>query len=80
MSRGYVITSEDLSKILCFDSDKTAFHMADISNVSVINKAVCAPDLTEAKNIVRRIEESEHKTVVDGTEINNVARLYNKFF
>jgi len=80
MSRGYVITSEDLSKILCFNENKTAFHMADINNVNVINKAVCAPDLTEAKNIVLRIEGSEHSAVVDGTEINNVARLYNKFF
>jgi hypothetical protein len=55
--------------------------MTEVTCPAVLNKAVCAPDLTEAKNILNRVQRSEgHAEIVEGAEIQHVARLYKKFF
>lgn len=81
MSRGYVIVCDDMKSVLCLASDSKSLSMVEVTNVSILNKAVCAPDMTEAKNLLNHIKKSEdHKHIVDGAEIENIARLYNKFF
>jgi len=51
--------------------------MKEVDSTQVLNKAFCLEDLTETKNILRRLED---KDLVNGLEIVNVARLYKKFF
>ena len=81
MHRGYVLSSSDLDAVLCLGSDKQSFVMTPVDSTQVLNKAMCLHDLTEAKNILKRIQAtSEYKDVVKDVEINNVSRLYNKFF
>lgn len=77
MQRGYVLCKSDLSQVLCLSSAKDAIALRSVDSTKVLNKAMCLPDLTEAKNVLKRLNEKE---MVDGLEIINVARLYKKFF
>lgn len=55
--------------------------MAPVDSTQVLNKALCLHDVTEAKNILKRFQDMpEYKNIIENVEINNVARLYNKFF
>lgn len=81
MCSGYVIVCPGSSKVLCLAADKRSLSMTEVTSPSVLNKAICAPDLTEAKNLLRRMESSEGQAeIVKGAEIQHVARLYKKFF
>lgn len=81
MCSGYVIVCPDSNKVLCLAANKRSIAMAEVTCPAVLNKAICAPDLTEAKNLLNRIQRSEdHAEIVAGAEIQHVARLYKKFF
>jgi hypothetical protein len=54
--------------------------MVPIDSTKVLNNALCLHDLTEAKNVLKRLNASDHKDVVKTAEVCNIARLYNKFF
>lgn len=55
--------------------------MAEVDSTKVLNNAICLHDLTEAKNILKRVKNtSEYKDIVKDVEVQNIARLYNKFF
>ena len=54
--------------------------MASVDSTQVLNNALCLRDLTEAKNVLKRLNASEYTDVVKDVEIYNIARLYNKFF
>ena len=77
MQRGFVFCSPDQNQVLCINQEKTDFLWKDVENTKVLNQAVCLADLTEAKNIYKRIMD---KGLADNLEIINVARLYKKFF
>ena len=81
MHRGYVITSEDLEKVLCFTSDQNALVWSSLVSKQTLNKALCLHDLTEGKNILNRLSDSsDYKEIVKSAQVQNIARLYNKFF
>ena len=79
MQRVYVLSNEDMSKIVCLDKNKKKFMLLDIKDKTALNRAMSFPNLTAAKNLQQRIESYDsnfHKTL-----INNVAQLYkNSFF
>ncbi len=77
MQRGYVLCKSDLSQVLCLSNVKNSIALQSVDSTKVLTKAMCLPDLTEAKNVLKRLHEKE---MVDGLEIVNVARLYKKFF
>jgi hypothetical protein len=54
--------------------------MASVDSTQVLNNALCLQDLTEAKNILKRLNASEYTDIVKNVEAHNIARLYNKFF
>ena len=81
MHRGYSLCSPDLNQVLCLSSDKQSLFMASVDSTQVLNNALCLHDLTEAKNILKRVKStSEYTDVVKDVEVHNIARLYNKFF
>lgn len=80
MHRGYSLCSPDLNQVLCLSSDKQSFFMAPIDSTKVLNNALCLHDLTEAKNVLKRLNSSEYLNIVKDAEVHNIARLYNKFF
>ena len=81
MHRGYTIASSDLTKVLCLTADRQQFVMRDVDSTKVLNKAVCLHDLTEAKNILSRLIMTEgYESLESQAEVQNIARLYNKFF
>lgn len=77
MQRGYVLCDQTLSKVLCLSPGEGSVQMKDVDSTQILNKAFCLEDLTETKNILKRLENNE---LVQGLEIVNVARLYKKFF
>jgi len=77
MQRGYVLCDNTFSKVLCLTPGKNGVQMNEVDSTQVLNRALCLEDLTETKNILRRLEDNE---LVEGLEIVNVARLYKKFF
>lgn len=77
MQRGYVLCDQTLSKVLCLAPGESGVHLRDVDSTQVLNKAFCLEDLTETKNILKRLKD---KDLVNGLEIVNVARLYKKFF
>jgi len=77
MQRGYVLCNDNLSKVLCLTPGKDGVQLNEVDSTQVLNKALCLEDLTETKNILRRLENND---LVAGLEIVNVARLYKKFF
>ena len=80
MHRGYSLCSADLTQVVCLSSDKQTLSMVPIDSTKVLNNALCLHDLTEAKNVLKRLIASDHKDVVKTVEVCNIARLYNKFF
>ena len=81
MHRGYTITTTDLEKVLCLTEDHKDFILSSITSTNILNKALCVQDLTEAKNILHRLGEmSSYEELVSSCEVNNIARLYNKFY
>ena len=81
MHRGYTIASPDLTKVLCLSADQKQFIMRDVDSTMVLNKALCLHDLTEAKNILNRLIVTEgYESLESQAEVQNIARLYNKFF
>jgi len=78
--RGYSLCSPDLNQVLCLSSDKKSLFMATVDSTQVLNSALCLHDLTEAKNILKRLIASEYEENVKDVEVHNIARLYNKFF
>ena len=77
MQRGYVLCNYNLSQVLCLTSGKDGVVLQDVTSTKVLNKAMCLPDLTEAKNVSQMLQE---KDLTGDLEIVNVARLYKKFF
>jgi hypothetical protein len=77
MQRGYVLCDDTLSKVLCLTPGREGVQLNEVDSTQVLNKALCLEDLTETKNILRRLQEND---LVNGLEIVNVARLYKKFF
>ena len=77
MQRGYVLCNYDLSQVLCLTAEKDGVVLQDVSSTKVLNKAMCLPDLTEAKNVSQMLQNKE---MTGDLEIVNVARLYKKFF
>lgn len=81
MQSGYVICTPDLQRVLCLSPDGQGFRLLRVGTASVLNKAMCLHDLTEAKNVLKRIRNSgEFESVVKDVEIHNVARIYKNFF
>lgn len=81
MHRGYALCSADLDQVLCVSSDKQDFVMEPIDCLSVLNGALCLPDLTESNNVLKRIKATDkYKEIGEQIEVQNIARLYNKFF
>ena len=77
MQRGYVLCNYDLSQVLCLTPGKDGVVLQAVDSTKVLNKAMCLPDLTEAKNVSQMLQE---KDLTGDLEIVNVARLYKKFF
>jgi hypothetical protein len=81
MQSGYCLCSSDLKNVLCLDTEQEGFYLSPVNNTKILNHALCLSDITEGKNILRRLSVSgcceEDCTEL---EVHNVARLYNKFF
>ena len=77
MQRGFVLCDASLSKVLCLTPERDGVQLNDVESTQVLNKALCLENLTETKNVLRRLKDQE---LVDSLEIVNVARLYKKFF
>ena len=77
MQRGYVLCNYNLSQVLCLTPGKDGVVLQDVTSTKVLNKAMCLPDLTEAKNVSQMLQNKE---MTGDLEIVNVARLYKKFF
>ena len=77
MQTGYVICSRDLERILCLTESKAGVNLVQIETTKELNKSICVPDLTEAKNILERLQNSG---LVGDLEISNVAKLYKRFY
>ena len=77
MQRGYALANIDLDKVVCIKKDKSGFHLTPISNLAILNKALCFNNITAAKTIQTQIKDFDP----DFPEIKivNVAQLYNKF-
>lgn len=77
MQRGYVLCDDTLSKVLCLTPGKDGVLLSEVDSTQVLNKALCLEDLTETKNVLKRLQAND---LVNDLEIVNVARLYKKFF
>lgn len=77
MQTGYVLCSEDFQKVLCLNEMKDGVVMIEVDSTKDINRSICVSDLTEAKNILDRLQNSG---LVGELEIANVARLYKRFY
>lgn len=77
MQTGYVLCSEDFSKVLCLNESKDGVVLIEIDSTRDINRSICVSDLTEAKNVLERLQNSG---LVGSLEIANVAKLYKRFF
>jgi hypothetical protein len=77
MQTGYVLCSPEFNKVLCLNEHKDGVVLVEIENTRDINRSVCVADLTEAKNIRERLQNSG---LASGLEITNVARLYKRFY
>lgn len=77
MQRGYVLCDDTLSKVLCLTPGKDGVQLNEVDSTQVLNKALCLEDLTETKNVLKRLQAND---LVNNLEIVNVARLYKKFF
>jgi hypothetical protein len=81
MHSGYVLCTADLDSVLCFTSDKQGFEMVPVDSTTVLNKALCVYDLTEAYNVLKLVSAtSDYCSVAKKLQPENIARLYNKFY
>ena len=78
MQRGFVLFDDDLGRVLCLNPNKDGFQLEEVDDTRTLNQALCLHDLTEAKNVYKRIVE--HTGDMFELQIVNVARLYKKFF
>jgi hypothetical protein len=79
--RGYSLCSADLEEVLCLSDNKQELFMGKVSDTVILNSALCLPDLTEAKNILKRVKTvAKYTNIVEDLEVHNIARLYNKFY
>jgi hypothetical protein len=56
---------------------KDGVVLLEVESTQDINRAICVSDLTEAKNILERLQNSG---LVGDLEISNVAKLYKRFY
>jgi len=77
MQRGFVLCNKELTKILCINKNGNGFTLLTINNTKVLNKAMCLPDLTEAKNILKRLQNEKMN---EELEITNISALYKNFY
>lgn len=77
MQTGYVMCSQDLSKVLCLDKDSGSVALVTVDSTRELNRSICLSDLTETKNIYERLK---NRGLINQLEIVNVARLYKKFY
>lgn len=77
MQTGYVICSQDLERVLCLTDDRSGVRLVPVETTKELNKSICLSDLTEAKNVYKRLQDSG---LIGSLEICNVARLYKRFF
>ena len=77
MQTGYVLCSDDFLKVLCLNEMKDGVVLLKVESTRDINRAICVSDLTEAKNILERLQNSG---LVGDLEISNVAKLYKRFY
>ena len=55
--------------------------MMTVDSTTVLNKALCVHDLTEAYNVLRLVSAtSDYAGVAKKVQPENIARLYNKFY
>jgi hypothetical protein len=81
MHTGYVLCTADLGSVLCFTGNKQSFEMLPVDSTTVLNKAMCVHDLTEAHNVLRLVSStSNYACVAKNLQPENIARLYNKFY
>ncbi len=77
MQTGYVLCTNDFLKVLCLNEMKDGVVLIEIDSTQDINRAICVSDLTEAKNILERLQNSG---LVGDLKISNVAKLYKRFY
>ena len=77
MQTGYVMCSQDLSKVLCLDKASGGVTLVTVDSTQILNRSICLSDLTETKNIYDRLK---NHGLINQLEIVNVARLYKKFY
>jgi hypothetical protein len=77
MQTGYVMCSQDLSKVLCLDKASGGVTLVTVDSTQDLNRSICLSDLTETKNIYDRLK---NHGLINQLEIVNVARLYKKFY
>ena len=77
MQTGYVLCSQAFDKDLCLNEHKDGVLLLEVESTRDINRSICVSDLTEAKNIRERLQNSG---LASGLEITNVARLYKRFY
>ena len=78
MQTGFVLCSPDLSKVVCLTPEKNGFQLEYVEDTLVLNRAMCFHNRTEAKNILKRIEDHVEKEL--DIDIKNIALLYKKFY
>ena len=76
MQTGFVLCSPDLSKVVCLTPEKNGFQLEYVEDT--LNRAMCFHNRTEAKNILKRIEDQVEKEL--DIDIKNIALLYKKFY
>lgn len=77
MQVGYVLSTPDLTKVLCLAAGHDGVELASVDSTLTLNRSICLSDLTEIKNVYGRLQE---KGLADGLQIVNVARLYKNFY
>jgi len=77
MQTGYVMCSQDLSKVLCLDKASGGVTLVTVDSTQILNRSICLSDLTEIKNIYDMLK---NHGLINQLEIVNVARLYKKFY
>jgi hypothetical protein len=77
MQTGYVLCSDTFNKVLCLNEHKDGVVLVEVESTQDINRSICVSDLTEAKNILERLQNAG---LVGALEIANVARLYKRFY
>lgn len=77
MQTGHVLVSHDLAKVLCLTEDRKGVRLVKVESTQDLNQSICLTDLTEAKNIHKRLKDAG---LIGSLEIINIARLYKKFY